>query len=157
MDFKHRLSLIFISALFCYSCSSCGDLSQVNHSPPSNSKTNTNEDPIQSIKSPPNVVKVLNRVTCYTNRSLCNQEQINSVWNKCIEGGYTVQAPSKEVMSSRSISELVTAIYTYSQENYGSIQSTDSNGIVYQVPSKTKEIKSMTINGYCIGNEYILK
>lgn len=103
-----------------------------------------------------NIVKVLNRVTCHEERSYCEQEQINYIWKQCLKNGYTTSNPNQRVISSRDLKELVIGTTQTTITNSSTIESTDSNGIVYETEGNPKSVIIQNLTkGYCLGSEYI--
>lgn len=109
--------------------------------------------PQQTLKLSPNIVKVLNNVICNN----CNQNQINALWQECINQGYTQAAPDQRVVFSREISELVSTTYTYFFSKPKTLSYTDQSGIVTEIQKTTKVPISIKLSGQCRGSEYILK
>lgn len=107
----------------------------------------------QSLKPPSNVSKVLNNVFCTD----CDQEQINAIWQECLNRGYVEKAPNRKVLSSRNIEELVTVRNTYYITEFYTVSSTDSNGIVTETRKSRQIPRESIINGQCRGSEYIWK
>jgi len=105
----------------------------------------------QSLSPPSNVSKVLNNVLC----SDCNQDQINSIWNKCLENGYVQSSPNRKVRSSRNLSELISLDYTQYQTRYYTRSEVDSNGIVTDTQHSSQVPITTRISGQCRGTEYI--
>lgn len=109
----------------------------------------------ESLNPPSNVVKVLNSVRCRD--GYCSQDQINSIWNKCLDNGYQRSSPNSKVISSREIKELIQSTVQYRQENISYKEITDSYGVVTQTPVSTTSTRSYTVYGYCNGSEYIVQ
>ena len=118
----------------------------------SKNTSEVNPGPIAT-QNPANVVKVLNRVTC--ENMICTQENINKMWQICLDTGWIEKSTTSRVISSRSISELVSAPVSYSEIVNETKDVTDPSGVVSEVPTQRSISKETTYTGYCIGSEYI--
>jgi len=120
----------------------------------SSSITDTQEYKVnKSLHPPNNVVKVLNSVVCQD----CNQDQVNNLWQECLNQGYSTSSPSRNVKSSRELKELVQTQYTYYEDvNYTQLN-TDTNGVVYESQVTKPKIRYLNLKGQCVGSEYILE
>lgn len=104
--------------------------------------------------NPSNVVKVLDRVRCHESYISCNRP---GVWDACLRNGFTDTDPTQSVKSSRSITELVQETSNVIQTRPKMVERVDKNGIVSIGQEGTEEYtETITIEGYCIGSEYIL-
>lgn len=104
----------------------------------------------------PNIIKVLNRVQC--ERSYCDGETSDAIWQICLRNGYQTLNPSSRVSISRDIKELVSGTMPIKRMVTSTSQKTDANGIVTDIESMPVE-KTYLIEyrGYCIGSEYIVE
>lgn len=136
-----KQSLLVIPLLFLASC------------------TNTEQN-TQQIQSPDgtqnkSVVKVLNRVSCVESANYCSQSSINAIWQSCLEDGYVVPLPTKQVISSRSIKELTRYSTIVNINTPKTI--TDENGVIYESEGEVvTSQREKVVTGYCIGSEYII-
>lgn len=111
-----------------------------------------NQDPENIV--PPNVVKVLNRVTC--ENIVCTQENINKMWQICLSKEWSEEPTKRKVRTSRDLRELVTSNATYTELIYENIEKTDPSGVVTTVPTQKSIERTAVFTGYCIGTEYIV-
>jgi hypothetical protein len=137
-------SLVMMTSL---TVSSCQPIER-----PQKVEDNIKDESNKSLEAPSNVVKVLNNVTC----SGCNQYQVNTIWQECLNQGYVQKSPNQRVIASRDISELVSADYTFYTTQYYTLTSTDANGIVTESKQSRQVPQYNTIDGECRGSEYIL-
>jgi hypothetical protein len=114
----------------------------------------------EEIKNPRNLVKVLDGVRCHTDSSSCPEEDIRIIWEMCLRNGYQEIMPTKNVISGRSIEELVAENITEEKirSESSSIDRTDPNGIVTTETIYTEVPYEHTryLRGVCSGSEYIL-
>lgn len=120
-----------------------------------------NSKATEEVRTPRNLVKVLDGVTCHSDSNGCPQSDVNLIWQMCLKNGYQERMPTQNVSSARDIEELVSENIKESKTRFESksIDRTDPNGIV---TTETMDIEvpyeeTRFLRGYCSGSEYILK
>ena len=164
MNYRKDFSIHILLCLLCSACSTADFLNRTGQSsfetsisPPSDSlKFNGSA----SVNPPSNtsIIKYLNRATCLVDGSACDEERKAELWRICIDKGFQVTQPVEKIKFSRELSEMVSEIR--SETHYRPIFSdiADENGIVQTLQTDNEAYQiNYTIEGYCIGSEYILE
>lgn len=139
-----RSSLSLCSIILLASCSNIN---------PHREKSVNRLAPNQSINQPSNVEKVLNNVLCID----CSQNQVDALWNACLDRGYVTSSPTGRVISSREISELVSQNYSYYVDEHHTVLQEDPSGVVLEKPQIRKVMRHSIVKGHCRGSEYIMQ
>lgn len=100
-----------------------------------------------------NAVKILNRIRCKW--KTCSKEDELRIWKACLDDGYVTKRDASQIISARSIIELTTNTYRYTEMKPE--VTTDPNGVVGTTEVMLPQEMTSTVEGYCIGSEYIVK
>jgi len=121
------------------------------------SNPSNNKGREEASNAPSNVIKVLNRVQCSDDSTICDKDTTNALWNLCMLNGYQENSQDVTVKAAREIKELVSKSMTVAVQQNVSHQQTDENGVVSNTDSIERVNEPREVIGYCIGSEYILE
>lgn len=97
-------------------------------------------------------IKVLNEVQCKWKS--CSEKEKTRIRESCLSDGYIIKLYASQIISARSIKELTKKTYEYTELE--PIEIVDDNGVVGITQTLHPRKKTKTIEGYCIGSEYIV-
>lgn len=103
-------------------------------------------------------IKVLNRVKCHESyQRYCTQNDINAIWQLCLDSGYVTHRHHGQVISAREITELVFGTARVVETTEAPVERVDEYGFV--IIDKLKRVGPVLreSKGYCIGSEYITR
>lgn len=110
---------------------------------------------------PARSVLYLSEVEC-VGTSHCNAQDLQQLWQSCLEKGYTQKRPSSGIVSSRQLREKNQITYSVrvNTEESTEVEKIIPPGIVVKEdgPVKIKtETRSRSVHGSCVGSEYLVK
>jgi len=102
------------------------------------------------------IIKVLNRVKCHESQQrYCKQNDIDAIWQLCLNSGYVTNIQSSQIVSAREITELVSGSVRVVETVLTPVEKTNEYGIVSIENYGRTESVDRPAKGYCIGSEYI--
>jgi len=110
---------------------------------------------------PARSVLYLSEVEC-AGASYCNAQDLQQLWQSCLEKGYIQKRPNGGIVSSRQLKEKTQTTYSVrvNIEESTEVEKIIPPGIVVKEdgPVKIKtETRMRSVYGSCVGSEYLVK